>query len=88
MPDPTARISAYAIQFQALDGNTESVYICSTETPNLTRDVLSEIPAPASANTCPSWSLGNSAAKAAFNAADFWVLPVMPGEGVRVTVLT
>lgn len=82
------RYPAQAIQFQALATNTGSVYICDRQTPTLTQHVLDEVPAPSSSPaTRPSWVIGNPVSMAAFNVADFWILPAVSGEGVRVTVV-
>ena len=86
--DPAAVLHCQALQFQALSTNSGSVYICDRETPNLTLDVLAEIPAPnASPATRPAWTIGNPASANAFNAADFWIVPAVADEGVRVTIV-
>lgn len=80
--------SVQALQFQALGTNTGSVYICDRETPTLSLHVLAEIPAPStSPATRPAWTIGDPSKAAAFNAATFWILPAVSGEGVRVTVV-
>lgn len=85
---PTEVLHCQALQFQALATNTGSVYICDRQTPTLTLHVLAEIPAPnASPATRPAWTIGNPASANAFNAADFWVLPAVQGDGVRVTIV-
>lgn len=77
-----------ALQFQALSNNTGSVYIVDRETPNLTLHVLAEIPAPSTTpSTRPAWTIGDPTKPAAYNAATFWILPSVSGEGVRVTVV-
>ena len=77
-----------ALQFQALSTNTGSVYIVDRETPDLSLHVLAEIPAPSSTpSSRPAWTVGDPSKSAAFNAATFWVLPAVSGEGVRVTVV-
>ena len=86
---PAARYACQALQFQALSTNTGSVYICDRQTPTLTLHVLAEIPAPSAGPpaTRPAWTIGNPTAPNPFNAADFWVLPEVADEGVRVTVV-
>ena len=78
-----------AIQFQALSTNTGSVYICDRETPTLTQHVHHEIPPPSAGppETKPTWSVGNPAGTNPLCANDYWILPEVSGEGVRVTVL-
>lgn len=77
-----------AMQFQALATNTASVYIVDRETPDLTLHVLAEIPAPSTTpSTRPAWTIGDPTKPAAYNAATFWVLPAVSGEGVRVTAV-
>ena len=83
-----ANYSVQALQFQALGTNTNSVYICDRETPTLSLHVLAEVPAPSSTPmTRPAWTIGDPSKAAAFNAATFWILPAVSGEGVRVTVV-
>ncbi len=86
---PARQYPSQAIQFQALGGNTGSVYICDRETPSLTANVHVEIPAPGAGPppTRPAWSVGNPAGANPLNAADYWILPAVSGEGVRVTVV-
>ena len=78
-----------AIQFQALSTNTGSVYICDRETPSLTANVFHEIPPPSAGppETKPTWSVGNPSGPNPITANDYWILPEVSGEGVRVTVL-
>jgi hypothetical protein len=83
-----ANYAVQALQFQALGANTGSVYIVDRETPDLTKHVLAEIPAPSTSPvTRPAWTIGNLTAPSPFNAATFWVLPAVSGEGVRVTAV-
>lgn len=85
---PGSKYSAQAVQFQALSTNTGSVFIVDRETPTLALHVLAEIPAPSSSPaTRPAWTIGNPVAPGAFDAATFWILPAVSGEGVRVTVV-
>jgi hypothetical protein len=85
---PSSTYSCQAIQFQALATNTSSVYIVDRATPDLTMNVLAEIPAPSSSPaTRPAWVIGDPSKPAAYNAATFWILPAVSGEGVRVTVV-
>jgi hypothetical protein len=86
---PPAYYPVQAIQFQALSTNTGSVYIVDRETPSLTANVHHEIPAPSAGPppTRPTWSVGNPAGTNPINANDYWILPAVSGEGVRVTVL-
>ena len=86
--DPTRNYGVQALQFQALGTNTNSIYIVDRETPDLTKNVLAEIPAPSdSPVTRPGWTIGDPTKPAAFDAATFWILPAVSGEGVRVTVV-
>lgn len=80
-PDPGARVPAAALFFQALASNTGGVFICSKNTPDLAKDVLAEV-APQG-----SWSVGDPGQRAGFNAADFWILPTVSGEGLRITIV-
>lgn len=85
---PSRQYPAQAIQFQALAANTGSIYICDRQTPALTANVHVEIPAPSTTPaTRPAWSVGNPAGANPLNAADYWILPAVSGEGVRVTVV-
>ena len=86
---PSANYACQAIQFQALSANTGSVYICDRETPSLTANVHHEIPPPSAGppETKPTWSVGNPAGTNPLTANDYWILPEVSGEGVRVTVL-
>jgi hypothetical protein len=86
--DPTRNYGVQALQFQALGGNTGSVYIVDRQTPDLTKNVLAEIPAPSSSPaTRPGWTIGDPTKPAAFDASTFWILPAVSGEGVRVTAV-
>ena len=86
---PSANYPCQAIQFQALTANTGSIYICDRETPTLTSHVHHEIPPPSAGppETKPTWSVGNPAGTNPLNANDYWILPEVASEGVRVTVL-
>ena len=85
---PATAYPCEAIQFQALGANTGSIYICDRETPTLTSHVFVEIPAPATSPvTRPTWTVGNPTGANPLNAADYWVLPAVSGEGVRITAL-
>lgn len=82
------RLACEAIQFQALSTNTGSIYICSKASPVLTTDVFVEIPAPSSSPaTRPAWTVGNPTGANPLNAAEYFVLPAVSGEGVRITAL-
>lgn len=84
----TSNYAVQAMQFQALGTNTGSVYIVDREVPDLTLNVLAEIPAPSSSPaTRPAWTIGDPTKPAAYNAATFWILPAVSGEGVRVTAV-
>lgn len=84
----TATYSCQALQFQALANNTASVYICDKETPDLTLNVLAEIPPPGTTPvTRPAWTIGDPSKPAAFDAKTFWIVPAVANEGVRVTVV-
>jgi len=86
---PSRSYPIQAIQFQALSTNTGSVYICDRASPTTTANVFHEIPA-ASAGpppTRPTWSVGNPAGANPLNAADYWILPTVAGEGLRITAV-
>ena len=52
------------------------------------KNVLAEIPAPGTSPvTRPGWTIGDPTKPAAFDAATFWILPAVSGEGVRVTAV-
>ena len=93
LSDPTARYVCEAIQFQALATNTGSVFICTAGTttasqPSLTQSVHAEIPAPnASPATRPAWTVGNPTGMNPIDANEYWILPAVSGEGVRITAL-
>jgi hypothetical protein len=85
---PAQQFAAQAIQFQALAGNTGSIYICDREEPTLTEHVHHEILAPnGNPATRPSWSVGNPAGANPLNVADYWILPENASDGVRVTAI-
>lgn len=87
---PTRPYLCQALQFQALAGNTGSVYICDSPTPSLSLNVLAEIPPPSTTApiiTRPAWTIGNPAGANPFDATTFWILPAVSGEGVRVTAV-
>ena len=71
-----------AIQFQMLETNTDGVYICDRAAPTLTANVHVKL-----TSTRPVWSVGNPSASNSVNAAEYFILPVVSGEGVRITVL-
>ena len=84
----TRSYGVQALQFQALATNTGSVFIVDREQPDLTMNVYVEIPAPnTQPATRPAWVIGDPTKPAAFDAATFWILPAVPGEGVRVTAV-
>lgn len=77
-----------ALQFQALATNTGSIFICDRASPTLTSHVHVEILAPnASPATRPAWTVGNPSAPNPLNAGEYWILPAVSGEGVRITAL-
>jgi hypothetical protein len=86
---PSKQFPAQALQFQALATNTGSIYICDRETPSLTANVHVEIPPPSNSTpiTRPAWSVGNPAGANPLNGADYWILPAVSGEGVRITAV-
>lgn len=86
--DPTVPLNCEAIQFQVLSTNTGSVFVCSKQNPNLTQDVHVEIPAPSAAPaTRPVWVVGNPTGQNPISANEYWILPAVSGEGVRITIL-
>ena len=79
-----------AVSFQAVGTNTATVYICDTPNPNVTTGigVCWEVPAPdgASNKSRPAWVIGDpSRSNNPVNVAQFYILPVNTGEGLRVT---
>ena len=76
-----------ALQFQALSTNTGTVRIVDRQNPTLTLNTLVEIPVPTPSSVLPTWTIGDPSKVAAFDAATFWILPSVNGEGVRVTVV-
>lgn len=86
---PAAALNVQAIQFQVLAANTGSVFICDRANPTLTQHVHVEIPAPSAGPpaTRPSWTVGNPTGMNPLNAAEYWILPAVSGDGVRATVL-
>ena len=86
---PDRRYPAQALQFQALATNTGSVFIVDREVPNLTLNVLVEVPAPSTTPPSrPAWTIGNPTGANPYDASTFWILPAVSGDGVRVTVVT
>lgn len=86
--DPTARFVCEAVQFQVLATNTGSIFICDRQTPSLTANVHAEIPAPnASPATRPAWTVGNPTGMNPIDANEYWIVPAVSGEGVRITAL-
>ena len=84
--DPTKPYACQAIQFQVLEANTGIIYICDRQTPTLTAHVHVALPAPVAGSTF-AWSVGNPAGNNPLNAADYWILPAVTGEGVRITAV-
>lgn len=85
-------ISCQAISFQALSNGTGVVYICNTASPSLTDGVqggvLWELPPPSSSPvTRPAWVLGNPTGPDPLDVAEYYILPTVSGEGVRVTAI-
>ena len=83
---PSKQYPCQAIQFQVLETNTGVIYICDRQTPTLTQHVHIALPAPA-ANSTFAWSVGNPAGANPLNAADYWILPAVANEGVRITAV-
>lgn len=88
---PATRYPAQSYSMQALSANTGSVYICSTDTPNLTTGVgvLYEVPAPSSggATDRPLLSVSHPYAPDGFDLSKIYILPAVSNEGVRVTAI-
>lgn len=87
---PAANYPAQGAHFQAVGDNTDVVYICDTDTPDLVtgEGVLHEIPAPSSSDpdgTRPDWSFDTPGAPSNYNLAEIYILPAVADEGVRVT---
>lgn len=81
-----------AISFQAIGTNTSTVFICDTPTPNFTTGigVLWEVPAPdgATNKSRPAWVVGDpSRSNNPVNIAQFYIVPSVSGEGVRVSAI-
>ena len=79
-----------AVSFQAISTNTSTVFICDTPNPNLTTGIgiCWEVPAPdgATGKSRPAWVIGDpSRSNNPVNVAQFYVLPSVTGEGLRVT---
>jgi hypothetical protein len=93
LTDPTLPCPGQAIGFQALPGNTGIVYICDRAAPTLTGAAMGvhvEIPAPSSSaatGSRPMWTAGNPSAPNAVDAREYYILPTVQGEGVRITLL-
>ena len=92
LADPVAALPCQAISFQALSTGTGVVYICNTANPVLTdglqKGIIWEIPPPSAAPvTRPLLAIGNPTGTAPLNVAELFVLPVVGGEGVRITVM-
>lgn len=85
--NPAKSYFCQALGFQVLGTNTGSVFICDLQTPNFTTGigVLWEIPAPASATSRPAWVIGDPSANNPINVAQFYIVPAVSGEGVRVS---
>lgn len=84
-----AAFNCQGLQFEALSSNTKSVFICDRATPDTTMNVYAEIPAPAAGppQVIPAWTIGDPTQRVPFNAAEFFILPNVSGEGVRVTAI-
>jgi hypothetical protein len=81
-----------SVVFQVLKTNTGTILICDTANPNLTTGigVLFEIPVPNSndGKSLPAWVVGDpSRSNNPVNVAQFYILPSVSGEGVRVSAL-
>src|SRR5262245_45647818 len=83
------RLSCQAIWFQALSANTGVVYICDRASPTLTAHVHAVIPASSAGppGSYPGWPAGRPGVSGGLTAADYWILPAVSGEGVRVSVI-
>lgn len=86
--DQTKSYFCQAISFQVLSTNTGVVYICSVSNPDLITGlgVMWELPISdgATRKSRPAWVVGDPSAKNPVNAAEFYILPEVSGEGVRV----
>lgn len=87
-------ILCQAISFVALSSNTGVVYICDTASPTLgdgvEAGVLWEVPPPNTSPppiTRPSWSVGDPAGPSPVDTGEYYVLPTVSGEGLRVTAI-
>lgn len=86
---PSNAYPAQAIQFQALTANTGEVMICDRQTPTLTAHVHMVIPKPAAGppQVLPTWTVSNPAGANPLNASEYWIVPAVSGEGVRITAI-
>lgn len=92
LEDPEAILIVQAITFQQVVDNTGSVYICNTATPDIGDGVedgiLWEVPPPdTSPVTRPTMTVGNPTGPDPINTGEFYIVPTVATEGLRVSVM-
>lgn len=88
-PDPTLRVAAQAVSFQALPTNVGIVYVGlgATMDPATGLGIVGIIPAPAAPATgpFPSFVVSLPVIAAGLNVADFYLDAVENGDGVAIS---
>lgn len=84
LTDPNGDRVVQAIQFQALENQTGGILICSNETPSTTADVYHRIP-PRTNGVDFAWSVGAPPVTGGLHTNNYFILPEVSGEGVRIT---
>lgn len=83
---PPTRYAAHSILFQQVAGNTGKIYICDSETANISTGVgvLAVLPI-GTTNFLPSASATVTYAPNAFDLAQYWIDVDVDGEGCLVS---
>lgn len=84
LSDPGGDEIVHAIQFQALENNTGGVLICSKAAVNIDTDVFHRIP-PRTNGVDFAWSVGAPPATGGLHLGEYYILPEVTTEGVRIT---
>lgn len=87
--DSAQAVFGQAISFQALASQAGGILICEAKSgsaPSTTVNVIYRIP-PRTNGLDFSFSIGHPGTPRGVNAADYYILPEVSGEGVRISLL-
>jgi hypothetical protein len=84
---PNANLSCASIMIQTLSSSTGKIYVGTSALDTSTMNGVGAVLPPPTANSIPSFSMGNPTAQAAFNAADVWFDGDSTSDGIIASIV-